>query len=44
MLVDLAVGIEYLNLLDGYSGYNQFLIAKQDMSKMEFRCPGALGI
>src|SRR4051812_39473359 len=43
MLVDSAAGIEYLSLLDGYSGYNQFFIADEDMPKTAFRCPGALG-
>jgi len=30
-------------MLDNYSGYNQIFIAKEDMSKTTFRCPGALG-
>lgn len=43
MLVDSAVGFEYLSLLDGYSGYNQILIAEEDVPKTAFRCPGTLG-
>ncbi|XP_050914663.1 uncharacterized protein LOC127129550 [Lathyrus oleraceus] len=43
MLVDYAVGHEYLSMLDGYSGYNQILIAEEDVPKTTFRCPGALG-
>jgi len=43
MLVDLAAGIEYLSMLDGYSGYNQIFIAKEDVSKTAFQCLGALG-
>ncbi|XP_057452690.1 uncharacterized protein LOC130744532 [Lotus japonicus] len=43
MMVDSAAGHEYLSLLDGYSGYNQIFIAKEDVSKTAFRCPGALG-
>ena len=43
MLVDSAAGFEYLSILDGYSGYNQFFIAEEDVSKTAFRCPGALG-
>ena len=44
MLVDSAVGYEYLSMLDGYSGYNKIFIAEEDVPKTEFRCPGALGI
>ncbi|XP_050914591.1 uncharacterized protein LOC127129449 [Lathyrus oleraceus] len=43
MLVDSAVGYEYLSMLDGYSGYNQIFIAEEDVSKTAFRCPGAIG-
>lgn len=43
MLVDSAAGYEYLNMLDGYSGYNQIFIAEEDVSKTAFRCPGAIG-
>ena len=44
MLVDSAVGYEYLSMLDGYSGYNQIYIAEGDVSKTAFRCPGALDV
>ncbi|XP_058766406.1 uncharacterized protein LOC131640003 [Vicia villosa] len=30
LLVDSAVGYEYLSMLDGYSGYNQIFIAEED--------------
>ncbi|WJX95108.1 hypothetical protein P8452_76467 [Trifolium repens] len=43
MLIDSAAGFEYLSMLDGYSGYNQIFIAKNDVPKTAFRCPGALG-
>jgi len=43
MLIDSAVGYEYLSILDGYSGYNQKYIVEEDVSKTAFRCPGALG-
>ena len=43
MLVDSAAGFEYLSMMDGYSGYNQILIAEEDVSKTAFRCPGAIG-
>ena len=43
MLVDSAAGFEYLSMFDSYSGYNQILIADEDVSKTAFRWPGALG-
>ncbi|XP_050908215.1 uncharacterized protein LOC127121822 [Lathyrus oleraceus] len=43
MLVDSAVGFEYLSMLDAYSGYNQIFIADEDIPKTMFRCPRALG-
>ncbi|XP_050877680.1 uncharacterized protein LOC127081468 [Lathyrus oleraceus] len=43
VLVDSTVGHEYLSMLDGYSGYNQIFITEEDVPKMAFRCPGALG-
>ncbi|XP_058751478.1 uncharacterized protein LOC131624538 [Vicia villosa] len=30
-------------MLDGYAGYNQIFTAEEDVPKMVFRCPGALG-
>nr|KYP68997.1 Transposon Ty3-I Gag-Pol polyprotein [Cajanus cajan] len=42
-MIDAVAGNEILSLLDGYSGYNQIYIAKNDVSKTAFRCPGALG-
>lgn len=41
MLEDSAAGHEYLSMLDGYSGYNQFFIAKEDVPETVFRCPCA---
>lgn len=43
MLVDSTAGFEYLSMLDSYSGYNQILIAEDDVPKMALRCLGALG-
>jgi len=43
MLVDSAVGFDYLSMLDGYSSYNQIFIVEEDVSKTAFRCPGDLG-
>lgn len=36
MLVDSAAGYEYLSMLDGYFGYNQIFIAKEDVLKITF--------
>ena len=43
MLTDSIVGNKNLSLLDGYSGYNQIYIVENDISKIVFRCPRALG-
>ncbi|XP_050896171.1 uncharacterized protein LOC127102893 [Lathyrus oleraceus] len=43
MLVESTAGYDYLSMLDGYSGYNQIFIAEEDVPKIAFRCPGALG-
>ena len=43
MLVDFALGNEILSFMDGYSDYNQIFIAEDDVSKITFRCLGALG-
>ena len=42
MLVNVAWGYEILSFMDGHSGYNQIYIAKEDVSKITFRCPGAI--
>lgn len=43
MLVDSSTWHKYLSMLDGYSGYNQIFIADEDVPKMTFRRPNALG-
>nr|KYP42462.1 Retrotransposable element Tf2 [Cajanus cajan] len=43
-MIDAAAGNEIMSLLDGYSRYNQIFIATNDVSKIAFRCPGALGV
>ncbi|MCH79701.1 hypothetical protein A2U01_0000455, partial [Trifolium medium] len=43
MLFDSASGNEILSLMDGYSGYNQIFIPKEDVPKTAFRCPEAIG-
>ncbi|XP_056173904.1 uncharacterized protein LOC115664828 [Syzygium oleosum] len=43
MLIDSASGNEIMSLMDGHSGYNHIFIAKEDVDKTTFRCPGAIG-
>nr|KYP61440.1 Transposon Ty3-I Gag-Pol polyprotein [Cajanus cajan] len=42
-MIDSVTGNEILSLLDGYSRYNPIYIAKNDVLKIAFRCPGGLG-
>lgn len=42
-LVDNVARHKVLPFIDGDSGYNQIFIAKEDASKIAFRCPSALG-
>jgi hypothetical protein len=44
MLVDAASGHKVISFMDGNLGYNQILMAEEDISKTAFRCPGALGL
>nr|KYP76062.1 Retrovirus-related Pol polyprotein from transposon opus [Cajanus cajan] len=43
-MIDAAAGNEIVSLLDGYSGYNQIYITANDVSKISFRCLGALAV
>lgn len=42
ILIDRAIKHQYLSFIDGYSGYNQILIAKEDVAKIIFRCSNAI--
>ena len=44
LLIDAAAGHKILNFMDGNAGYNQIFMAEEDIPKMTFRCPGALGL
>ena len=44
MLVDSTTNNELLSFMDSFSGYNQILIAVDDISKTVFRCPSFLGM
>ena len=38
-VLDTLSGKQYFSFLDGYSGYNQILIASEDQDKTTFTCP-----
>ncbi|XP_059668842.1 uncharacterized protein LOC132313924 [Cornus florida] len=42
-LVDSAAKNEILSFMDGHSRNNQIYIAKEDIAKTAFRCPGSIG-
>ena len=44
LLVDVSLGHKVISFMDGNAGYNQFFMAKEDVPKTAFRCPGALGL
>jgi hypothetical protein len=44
MLINNASGHQVISFLDGNAGYNKIFMAKEDMSKMAFRCPGFIGL
>ena len=43
-LVDAASGHKILSFMDGNAGYNQIFMAEEDIHKIAFRCPGAIGL
>jgi hypothetical protein len=44
LLVDSSLGNKVISFLDGNAGYNQIFMAKEDVSKTAFRCPGFVGL
>jgi hypothetical protein len=44
LLVDRVLGNKVISFLDGNAGYNQIFMAKEDVSKTAFRCPGFVGL
>jgi hypothetical protein len=44
LLIDSASGNKVISFLDGNAGYNQIFMAKEDVSKTTFRCPGFIGL
>ena len=44
MLINEASGHRVISFSDGNVGDNQIFMAKEDISKMAFRCPGFVGL
>jgi hypothetical protein len=44
LLIDSASGNKVISFLDDNMGYNQIFMAKEDVSKTAFRCPGFIGL
>ena len=44
MLADVVASNGISSFTDGYSGYNQIYLTKEDEHKTKFRCPKAIGI
>jgi hypothetical protein len=44
MLINNASEHQVINFLDGNAGYNQIFMAKEDMSKTAFHCPGFISL
>jgi hypothetical protein len=44
VLVDAASGHKVISFMDGNAGYNQIFMAKEDIPKIAFRCPGHVGL
>jgi hypothetical protein len=44
LLIDSASGNKVISFLDGNASYNQIFMAKEDVSKTVFHCPGYVGL
>jgi hypothetical protein len=44
LFIDSASGKKVTSFLDGNAGYNQIFMAKEDVSKTAFCCPGFIGL
>ena len=44
MLVDAAVEHKVISFMDDNAGYNQIFMAEEDIAKIAFRCPSAIGL
>jgi hypothetical protein len=44
LLIDAAAGHRIIIFMDDNAGYNQIFVAKEDIPKTTFRCPGHVGL
>jgi hypothetical protein len=44
MVINNASGHRIISFLNGNAGYNQFFMAKEDMFKIVFHCPGFISL
>jgi hypothetical protein len=44
LLINSALGNKVISFLDGNAGYNQIFMAKEDVKKTAFQCPGFVGL
>jgi hypothetical protein len=44
LLIDATAGHRIISFMDGNAGYNQIFMAKEDIPKTAFRCPGHVGL
>ena len=44
ILVDAAAGHKVISFMDGNAGYNQIFMTEDDVAKIDFICPGAIGL
>jgi hypothetical protein len=43
VLIDVVAKSKVFSIMDGYAGYNQIPMTKEDIHKTTFRCPGSVG-
>jgi hypothetical protein len=44
LLISSTSGNKVISFLDGNAGYNQIFMAKEDVTKNAFHCPGFVGL
>jgi hypothetical protein len=44
ILINNALGNKMISFLDGNTGYNQIFMAREDIHKIVFWCPGFVGV